>query len=95
MFLFSVSATTEIYALSRHDALPIWMARICPPELITQFFGLYALSGTATAFLAPLLVGFFTDTFESQRAGFASLIGLLVVGFVMMSFVKEEQSTRH
>ena len=33
------------------------MARISPPQLITQFFGLYALSGTATAFLAPLLYG--------------------------------------
>ena len=69
------------------------MARISPPELVTQFFGLYALSGTATAFLAPLLVGFFTDTFESQRAGFASLIGLLVIGFLMMLFVREEQAT--
>lgn len=70
------------------------MARISPPQLITQFFGLYALSGTATAFLAPLLVGFFTDVFESQRAGFASLIFLLVVGFVIMLFVREEQATR-
>ena len=70
------------------------MARISPPELVTQFFGLYALSGTATAFLAPLLVGFFTDGFDSQRAGFASLIGLLVLGFVLMLFVKEEQATR-
>ncbi len=70
------------------------MARISPPQLITQFFGLYALSGTATAFLAPLLVGIFTDWFESQRVGFASLIILLVVGFVMMLYVKEEQATR-
>ena len=70
------------------------MARISPPELVTQFFGLYALSGTATAFLAPLLVGFFTTTFESQRAGLASLIGLLAVGFVLMLFVKEEQASR-
>ncbi len=68
------------------------MARISPPELVTQFFGLYALSGTATAFLAPLLVGFFTDVFESQRAGFASLTSLLFIGFVMMLFVKEEQA---
>ncbi len=71
------------------------MARISPPELVTQFFGLYALSGTATAFLAPLLVGFFTDLFESQRAGFASLIGLLILGFVMMLFVREEQARHH
>ena len=70
------------------------MARISPPELVTQFFGLYALSGTATAFIAPLLVGFFTAFFESQRAGLASLIGLLVVGFVMMIFVKEEQAAK-
>jgi UMF1 family MFS transporter len=68
------------------------MARISPPEMVTQFFGLYALSGTATAFLAPLLVGFFTTTFESQRAGLASLIGLLILGFFMMLFVKEEQA---
>ena len=32
--------------------------------------------------------------YESQRAGLASLIGLLVVGFVMMIFVKEEQATK-
>ena len=70
------------------------MARISPPELVTQFFGLYALSGTATAFIAPLLVGFFTALFESQRAGLASLIGLLVIGFVMMIFVKEEQAAK-
>jgi UMF1 family MFS transporter len=69
------------------------MARIAPTELITQFFGLYALSGTATAFLAPLLVGFFTTTFQSQRAGFSSLIILLTVGFVMMLFVREELAT--
>lgn len=68
------------------------MARISPPALITQFFGLYALSGTATAFLAPFLVGLFTDMFQSQRAGFSSLIGLLALGFFLMLFVKEEQA---
>lgn len=70
------------------------MARISPPDMITQFFGLYALSGTATAFLAPLLVGFFTAFYASQRAGFASLIILLVLGFLLMLFVKETPSTR-
>ena len=68
------------------------MARIAPPSMMTQFFGLYALSGTATAFLAPLLVGAFTSAFQSQRAGFASLIILLSLGFVMMLFVREEQA---
>tara|TARA_B110000977_G_scaffold8555_3_gene11418 strand:+ start:4116 stop:4310 length:195 start_codon:yes stop_codon:yes gene_type:complete len=61
---------------------------------VTQFFGLYALSGAATAFLAPLLVRFFTDFYESQRAGFALLVGLFVVAFVMMVLVKEEQAAK-
>ena len=32
------------------------MARISPPDGATQFFGLYGLSGSITAFMAPLLV---------------------------------------
>ena len=68
------------------------LARIAPPTMMTQFFGLYALSGTATAFLAPLLVGIFTGLFESQRAGYASLIILLTAGFLLMFLVKEERA---
>jgi MFS transporter, UMF1 family len=69
------------------------MARISPPTLMTQFFGLFALSGTVTAFLAPLLVATTTAWFQSQRAGFASLVILMVIGSVMLLKVKEEQAT--
>jgi UMF1 family MFS transporter len=71
------------------------MARLSPPEMTTQFFGLFALSGTVTAFLAPLLVGAVTSQFDSQRAGFASLTILMVIGFVGLLFVREEQSAAH
>jgi UMF1 family MFS transporter len=69
------------------------MARISPPEMATQFFGLFALSSTATAFLAPLMVATTTSFFQSQRAGFASLAILMVLGFVMLSWVKQERAT--
>ena len=69
------------------------MAKISPPEMATQFFGLFALSGTVTAFLAPLLVATTTGWFDSQRAGFASLTILMVIGAVMLLKVKEEQAT--
>ncbi len=70
------------------------MARISPPDMATQFFGLFALSGTVTAFLAPLLVATATDWFDSQRAGMSSLIFLMVIGFVLLLWVKEEQGKR-
>ncbi|MDK1024540.1 MAG: MFS transporter [Gammaproteobacteria bacterium] len=69
------------------------MARLSPPEMATQFFGLFALSGTVTAFLAPLLVATTTDWFQSQRAGFASLAILMIIGGVLLLKVKEEQAT--
>ena len=69
------------------------LARVAPTELMTQFFGLFALSGTATAFIGPAVVGFFTAAFNSQRAGFASLLILLLAGFVLTLFVKEERAT--
>ena len=69
------------------------MARISPPAMITQFFGLFALSGTVTAFLAPLLVATVTTMFQSQRAGFASLVLLMLVGSALLLKVREEQSS--
>ena len=70
------------------------MAKISPPEMATQFFGLYGLSGSITAFLAPLLVAVVTDITQSQRIGFASLVMLIVVGGLMLGLVREEQATR-
>lgn len=88
--VFQIFALFFVTGLSASRTL---MARISPPEMATQFFGLYSLSGTVTAFLAPLMVASTTAFFESQRAGFASLIVLMLIGAVMLFLVKEEQST--
>ena len=68
------------------------MARISPPEMATQFFGLYGLSGSVTAFLAPLLVAVVTDVTQSQRVGFASLSLLIFLGGLLLIKVKEEKA---
>jgi UMF1 family MFS transporter len=60
--------------------------------MMNQFFGLYALSGTATAFLGHALVAAFTRSFHSQRAGFASLIILLIAGLAVLFRVRQERS---
>ena len=43
------------------------MARLSPPARRTEFFGIYALTGKATAFLGPALVASITAATESQR----------------------------
>ena len=90
-------ATNQAFALffvTGLSASRTLMAKISPPEMATQFFGLYGLSGSITAFLAPLLVAVVTDITQSQRIGFASLVILIVVGGLMLGLVREEQATR-
>ncbi|MBL8544735.1 MAG: MFS transporter [Hyphomonadaceae bacterium] len=81
---------TAAYASSR--AL---MARLAPEGMEGEVFGLYALSGSATAWLGPMLVEYFTDAYESQRAGFASIVILLIAGFVLLLFVQPPKRHEH
>lgn len=85
--IFAAIFITAAYANSR-----TMLARIAPEEMMAEFFGLYALSGTATAFVGTLLVERLTDWFDSQRIGFASILLLLAAGFVLMLWVREERA---
>ncbi len=78
---------TASYANSR-----TMLARIAPASKMTEFFGLYALSGTATAFLAPFVVARATEWSQSQAIGLGSILFLLAIGFAMMLFVKNERA---
>ena len=68
------------------------MAKLSPPQMMNEFFGLYALSGTATSFVAPLAIGVITGIFQSQRAGVAVGIVFLAVGLLLMTAVREERA---
>ena len=68
------------------------MARLAPPDLATEFFGLYALVGKATAFVGPALFGWATHAFSSQRAGMASILPFFAVGLLLLLRVREPQS---
>lgn len=68
------------------------MAKISPVEMASQFFGLYAVSGWATAFLGHGLVAFFTGVFLSQKVGFAAVLVLMVPALILMSRVREERA---
>lgn len=54
------------------------------PDQMGEAFGLYALSGRATAFLAPWSIGIMTTVFDSQRIGITPVLGLFVIGMVLL-----------
>ena len=61
---------------------------ITTPDLATEAFGLYALSGKVASFMAPALIALATTISGSQRIGIAPLVVLFVIGLVLLSFVK-------
>jgi UMF1 family MFS transporter len=87
--IFMLLSATVTASFSNSRAM---MARIAPLAHLSQFFGIYALSGTATAFLGHGLVAIFTRAFASQRAGFGSTIILLGAGWLLMHWVREERA---
>ena len=83
---FTAVLITAGYANSR-----TMLARIAPPEKMTEFFGLYSLSGTSTTFLATGFVGWLTAVSQSQRIGLLGETLFLCIGLGLMFFVKERR----
>jgi UMF1 family MFS transporter len=66
------------------------MVRQALPERMTESFGLYALAGKASSFIAPLSIGIVTDLTGSQHMGITPLIVLFLIGLLLLSFVKPD-----
>jgi len=84
-FIFSFSNAmfiTATFASSR-----TLLVRLTPPSESGKWFGLYALSGTITAWLAPVLVLWSTEAFNSQQAGMVALVLLLMLSVWVMKFI--------
>ena len=61
-----------------------YLARSVSIEEAGRFFGLYALSGRATSFLAPASVATITLITQSARIGMCALAVFLVLGFLLL-----------
>jgi UMF1 family MFS transporter len=58
---------------------------------MTEYFGLFALSGKATAFLAPLLISLATAASGGQRAGLLVVVVFLTAGLLLLLPVRERR----
>ena len=64
------------------------MVRQANPARMAEAFGLYALAGKATSFVAPMLIGVATTISGSQQIGVSPLILLFLVGLLLLRFVR-------
>lgn len=66
------------------------MVRHAKEDAPTESFGLYGLSGRATAFIAPALIFVATEATGSARLGISPVIGLFLLGLILLRWVKAE-----
>ncbi len=67
------------------------MGRFTPEAKKNEFFGFFAFSGKATAFVGPFLLGALTVAFESQRAGISIVFFFFLFGYFLLGRVDEEK----
>ena len=70
------------------------MSRFTPKEKQNEFFGFFAFSGKATAFIGPLLLGILTKEFGSQRYGVAIVIVLVLAGAYVLHGLNEKEASK-
>lgn len=61
------------------------------PDRMTEAFGLYALAGKATSFLAPFSIAIVSTATGSQRLGITPLIVLFLIGLILLFWVKTDK----
>ncbi len=68
------------------------IGRLAPPGMVGEFYGLFALSGRATAWMAPTAIGIITTATQSNRLGVACVLFFLVLGFILLWRVREQRA---
>jgi UMF1 family MFS transporter len=65
--------------------LRTWMARLSPPGEEGRWFGLFALSGRASSFFVPALIGLLTALTDDQRVLIPVVLAFLLAGAAFLA----------
>lgn len=94
VWLWIAGILAGIFSGPNQSASRSLMARFVPPNKMNEFFGFFAFSGKATAFLGPLLFGLLTSLFNSQRAGVFVVVVFFAIGGIVLLSVDEKEGIR-
>ena len=70
------------------------MSRLTPTNKENEFFGFYAFSGKATAFVGPLLFSTIVSLTESLRLGLLVIAVLFAIGILLLNLVDEDKGIK-
>ncbi len=95
VFYFLMVIPAGIAIVSCISSSRYMLIHIAPPERIGEFFGFYAMAGSITVWMGPLIVSEMTKAFDDQRIGFSGVGLLFVVGLLVMLTVRADKTPEH
>lgn len=94
VFYLGVVGCVAALAAANISTSRYMMVTLAPKERTAEFYGLFAMSSTATVWLGPLLTGWATRTFNDQRIGLSPILVLLFIGLALMFTLKRETGAK-
>src|SRR5256884_9830164 len=85
-FFFNDTATTEIYTLSLHDALPI-SSLVAPRESVGTLGGIVNFCNHLAGIAAPIVTGYIVKATNSFSGAFLAAAGFLLIGIAGYVFL--------
>jgi UMF1 family MFS transporter len=89
MWFFGMALSLGVFIGPTQSASRSLAVRLAPEGQVGKVFGLYALTGRAVSFIGPTLFGWVTATTHSQRAGLCAILGLLLIGLLVLTRVRQ------
>jgi UMF1 family MFS transporter len=88
VFYLAMVAVIAMSSTALISSSRFFLITLAPKERISEFFGLFALSGTITVWIGPMLIEFATRQSGDQRIGFSPVLLLFAVGLALMLTLK-------
>jgi len=90
VFYLAMIAVVAMLAAANISTSRYMIVVLAPKDRVAEFYGLFAISSTATVWLGPFLTGWATRAFNDQRIGFSPVLLLLAIGLGLMFLLKPE-----
>jgi UMF1 family MFS transporter len=71
------------------------VARLSPPDIVAQSYGIYSLTGKTVSFFGPLAFAAATQAFGTQQAGMVTILLFWLAGLAFLLFVRENETHEH
>lgn len=83
-------ALIAVFATANISSSRSMLIHVAPAHMRGEFFGLFAIAGTVTVWLGPMLIEYFTRWSGDQRIGMSAIALLFFLGLAMLLTVKKD-----